>query len=115
MSQRQRTTGSRLPHTVGFRSNIGSSEIMEEQNEVAENKLCGNVRELKSLSIKISDEVKEHSRLLNKADNTFDNVDGLLGSTLRKMTHLRKSGHRYYLLYIFPFCLFVFFIIWYII
>jgi blocked-early-in-transport protein 1 len=91
---------------------FGGHEYLEEQNNAAENELHDKVKLLNSLAIDIGDEVKNHNKLLNEADNAFDSVGGLLGKTIGNVGKLLKSGSRYYLLYLFFFVIFVFFILW---
>jgi len=92
--------------------NYGGHEHLEEQNNAAEDELRDKVGLLKTLAIDIGDEVKEHNKLLNEADNAFDSVGGLLGKTIGNVGKLLKSGSRYYMLYLFFFAIFVFFILW---
>jgi blocked-early-in-transport protein 1 len=108
MTYRQRTGANRLPPTLG----VGGHEQLEEQNTAQEGELRDKVGLLKSLAIDIGAEVKEHNKLLNEADDTFDNVGGLLGATIGNVKKLAKSGYRYYILYLFLFTLFVFFVLW---
>jgi len=108
MYHRQRTNGAGQPTTFG----VGGHEYLEEQNNAAESELHDKVGLLKSLAIDIGTEVKEHNTLLNEADDAFDSVGGLLGATIGKVRLLAKSGSRYYLLYLFVFCLFVFLVLW---
>ena len=112
MYHRQRTGGpAGLPPTTI--SGIGGNEELEEQNSAAENELKDKVGLLKSLAIDIGTEVKEHNKLLNDADDAFDSVGGLLGTTIGKVRHLAKSGYRYYILYLFLFSIFVFLVLWF--
>jgi blocked-early-in-transport protein 1 len=110
MYHRQRAGGNSIPPTT---IGVGGHEQLEEQNTAAEGELHDKVGLLKSLAIDIGDEVKLHNKLLNEADDTFDNVGGLLGNTIGKVRQLAKSGYRYYLLYLFLFCIFVFLVLWF--
>lgn len=109
MYHRQRAGGTGYPPPVGA---VGGNEQLEEQNSAAEGELRDKVGLLKSLAIDIGTEVKEHNKLLNEADDTFDSVGGLLGATIGNVKKLAKSGYRYYILYLFLFTLFVFFVLW---
>ena len=112
MYHRQITGGpAGLPPTTI--SGIGGHEELEEQNSVAENELKDKVGLLISLAIDIGTEAKEHDRLLNEAEYAFDSVGGLLGTTIGKVRQLAKSGYRYYFLYLFIFCIFVFLVLWF--
>lgn len=108
MYHRQKTGGTGLPPSVV----VGGHEQLEDQNTAAEGELRDKVGLLKSLAIDIGAEVKEHNKLLNEADDTFDNVGGLLGATIGNVRKLAKSGYRYYILYLFLFIIFVFFVLW---
>ena len=78
----------------------GGHEYLEEQNTAQESELREKVGLLKELTIQIGDEVKEHNRLLNDADNSFDTVGGLLVNSIGKIKELAKSGYKYYFLYL---------------
>jgi blocked-early-in-transport protein 1 len=108
MYHRQRQGANGPPPTFA----VGGHEHLEEQNNVAEGELKDKIGLLKSLAIDIGDEVKEHNKLLNEADNAFDSVGGLLSKTIGNVGKLLKSGSRYYLLYLFFFAIFVFFVLW---
>lgn len=92
-----------------------SHDYLEEQNNDREEELKGKVSALKSLSIDIGAEVREHNRLLKDVDDDFDSTSGLLGKSISKVLQLAKSSHRYYFLYLFFFCIFVFLVLWFVI
>lgn len=90
----------------------GGHEYLEEQNTAQESELRDKVGLLKSLTIQIGDEVKEHNKLLKDTDDTFDSVGSLLSNTIGKVKQLAKSGYKYYFLYLFLFVIFVVIVIW---
>ena len=97
---------------AGFeQQNIGH-EHLEEDNEAAETELRSKVNALKSLSIDIGTEVREQNRLLKDVDDEFDSTFGQLQHNIQRVLKLVKSGNRYHMLYLFLFCLFVFFVLW---
>ena len=80
MSARQRGA-----HVLGYHtdsSNFSSNQIghehLEEDNEHAESELASKITGLKSLSIQIGEEVREHNRLLKDVDDEFDSTFGQL-------------------------------------
>ncbi len=87
-------------------------EHLEEENNQAEEELRSKVSALKSLSIDIGTEVREHNRLLKDTDNEFDSAGALLQNSMKRVQTLLKSGNRYHFFYLFLFCLFVFFVLW---
>jgi|ERR1711902_231123 len=88
------------------------NEHLEEENDKAESELRSKVSALKSLSIDIGVEVREHNKLLKEVDDEFDSTFGQLQHNIQRVLKLVKSGSRYHMLYLFLFCLFVFFVIW---
>jgi blocked-early-in-transport protein 1 len=91
--------------------NVGN-EHLEDENSQAETELRSKVSALKSLSIDIGTEVREHNRLLKDVDDEFDSTFGHLQNNIQKVLKLVKSGNRYHMVYLFLFCLFVFFVLW---
>ncbi len=102
----------------GNRGQVGGQyyghESLEEQNNVREEELRGKIGALKSLTIDIGAEVREHNRLLRDVDDGFDSAGGLLRQSMDKVLSLAKGGSRHHLLYLFLFCLFVFLVLWWI-
>ena len=90
-------------------------EHLEEENENAETELRSKVSALKSLSIDIGTEIREQNVDWNRLDDEFDSTFGQLLNNIQRVVKLAKSGSRYHLFYLFLFCLFVFFIIWWLI
>ena len=91
------------------------NEHLEEENDKAESELRSKVSALKSLSIDIGVEVREHNKLLKEVDDEFDSTFGQLQHNIQRVLKLVKSGSRYPMLFFFLFCLFVFFVIWFLI
>ena len=87
-------------------------ESIEDQNNATEEELKGKIGALKSLSIDIGAEVREHNKLLRDMDDGFDANAGLLQQSMSKVLHMARSGSRYHMLYLFLFCLFVFIVLW---
>jgi len=108
--------GSRYPVYPGSgASGVQGHEYLEEENTEREEEMRKKIGALKSLTIDIGAEVKEHNRLLRETDDLFDSVQGGLSNAMNKVRGLLSSGNRYHMLYLFAFCLFVFFVLWLII
>jgi len=90
-------------------------ESLEEDNTRSEEELKGKIGALKSLTIDIGSEVREHNRLLRDVDDGFDKAQGSLTQSINKVLQLARSGSRYHLLYLFLFALFVFTVLWWVI
>ncbi|XP_068707893.1 BET1 homolog [Montipora foliosa] len=89
--------------------------MLEEENERMVDHLSSKVQALKSLTIDIGQEVRYQNKMLGEMDTDFDAGGSLLSSTMGRLTALTKKGHHRVMLYLFLFCLFVFFVAWYII
>eukprot|EP00112_Aurelia_sp_Birch-Aquarium-sp1_P000746 Seg1073.1 transcript_id=Seg1073.1/GoldUCD/mRNA.D3Y31 product=BET1 protein_id=Seg1073.1/GoldUCD/D3Y31 len=90
-----------------------SYEMVENENENMVNHLSTKVQALKSLSIEIGQEVKHQNKLLGDMDSGFDETGSFLSNTMNRLTTLTKRGHHKIILYLLLFCLFVFFIAWF--
>ena len=102
---RGRPAGNQGPYYMGH-------ESLEDQNNANEEDLKGKIGALKSLSIDIGAEVREHNKLLRDMDDGFDSNAGLLQQSMSKVMQMAKSSSRYHMLYLFLFCLFVFMVLW---
>lgn len=88
---------------------------------------------LKSLTIDIGHEVREHNKILRDVDDGFDSTSGFLQKNINNVLKLARSGSRfgfiptfipfsnvlmmpsnsrYHLFYLFLFAIFVFVVIW---
>ncbi|GMI43676.1 hypothetical protein TrCOL_g2930 [Triparma columacea] len=73
---------------------------MENQNNERIGALSDQVATLKSLTLDINTEVSEQNRLLDGMDTSFNNIGGLLGSTMNRITTMMDatgSRHMWYL------------------
>ena len=92
--------GSRSAHSHSSQNASFSSssyrghEQLEEDNSRREDELKGKIGALKSLTIDIGGEIREHNRILADADDQFDSVSGILGQSISKVLSLAKSGSR---------------------
>ncbi|KAM7435858.1 protein transport protein bet1 [Porites harrisoni] len=90
-------------------------QMLEEENDRIVDHLSSKVQALKSLTIDIGHEVKYQNKMLSEMDTDFDSGGSLLSATMGRLTALTKKGHHRVMLYLILFCLFVFFVAWYII
>ena len=97
------------PHPQG---GVYGNESLEEENEYLEGELKGKISALKSLSIDIGTEVKEHNKFLKEMDDQFDSTHSMFSNTIGKVLRLAKSNHKYYIYYLLAFCMFVFLVLW---
>ncbi|KAK9396253.1 BET1 like [Crotalus adamanteus] len=95
-------------------TNSGYS-VYEEENEKLTESLRSKVTAIKSLSIEIGTEVKQHNKLLTEMDNDFDSTSGFLGATMGRLKILSRGSQTKLLCYMMLFSLFVFFVIYWII
>ncbi|KAF6017667.1 hypothetical protein EB796_024034 [Bugula neritina] len=106
----RRTVGdTSYPGDSGYQS---SPNHVEDENSRAENHLASQVKQLKSLTIDIGDEVRYQNKMLSGMDDDFDKSGGFLSSTMNRLTAITKSGGNWHLCYLLLFCLFVFFVLW---
>ncbi|VDD93636.1 unnamed protein product [Enterobius vermicularis] len=90
-----------------------ANDFMERQNDDLVEKLSSKVAALKKITIAIGDDVRDQNRLLNEVDSEFDASKSLLGSTMKRLGIVARSGGGSMLCYLVLFSLFVFFIIYY--
>uniref|UniRef100_K7G7L8 BET1 homolog n=1 Tax=Pelodiscus sinensis TaxID=13735 RepID=K7G7L8_PELSI len=95
-------------------TNSGYS-VHEEENERLTESLRTKVSAIKSLSIEIGTEVKNHNKMLSDMDSDFDSTGGLLGATIGRLKTLSRGSQTKLLCYMMLFALFVFFVIYWII
>lgn len=105
-------TSSMRRNNQGYQPVPQSSNAIEEQNDDLTEQLKDKIHSLKSLSIDIGNEVKEHNKFLNGLDDDFERTGGFLGRTMGRVVKLSKGSHNHIILYLFLFSVLVFFIIW---
>ncbi|CAB4055501.1 unnamed protein product [Lepeophtheirus salmonis] len=89
-------------------------ESLEDDNSSLELDLKKKVDALKSISINIGAEAREHYRLLQAADDEMDSTNSLLSSTSNHVMKILgiSRRHSYYFIYLVLFILFITFILW---
>ena len=107
-----------MRRTHGYHYNALPTEAadgIEEENDEMTNHLSERITALRSLTIDIGNEVREHNRLAREMDDALDKTYGFLGNTLNKVLRLSKGRHNYYICYLCLFAVFVFFVLYVII
>eukprot|EP01137_Pigoraptor_chileana_P035131 Opistho-2@28717 len=92
-----------------------ASTMYEQQNDALVGDLANKVSMLKSLTININDEVREHNKMLDEMQDDFGGVGGLLKGSMNRLSGLMKAGHNKHMCYLILFVVFVFFVIYYIV
>ncbi|EEB20438.1 conserved hypothetical protein [Pediculus humanus corporis] len=92
--------------------NSDRTNAIEEQNEELTEALGDKVHMLKSLTIDLGHEVKEHNKFLSGLEEDFERSGGFLSKTINRVVRLGKGSHNYYILYLLLFSFIVFLIIW---
>ena len=87
-------------------------QYMESENDALVNGLASKVSELKQLSIAIGSDVREQNNMLNDLDSSFDKTGGLLGSTMKRLGLVSKSGGNCTMTYLAVFVFVVFLLLW---
>uniref|UniRef100_A0A0N5BV15 t-SNARE coiled-coil homology domain-containing protein n=1 Tax=Strongyloides papillosus TaxID=174720 RepID=A0A0N5BV15_STREA len=94
------------------RNGTRPDHFLEQQNNELTENLANKAKALKRITIAISDDVREQNRLLNEMDDDFLKSNSLLGTTMKKLGIVTRSGGNKLLLYLVLFALFVFFVIY---
>jgi len=92
----------------------GGSYLEQENDRLVEN-LRAKANALKSLTIDIGHEVRQQNAQLDEMDTGFDAGTGLLGSTMRRLGFISKSGGHRFTCYLALFAFAVFVVIWFMI
>ena len=87
-------------------------QYMESENDALINGLSGKVTQLKELTIAIGSDVREQNNMLNNLNSSFDSTGGLLGSTMKRLNGLAKSGGDCTMTYLAVFVFLVFLVLW---
>ncbi|TMW63226.1 hypothetical protein Poli38472_002167 [Pythium oligandrum] len=87
--------------------------LLEEQNDEQISHLSLQIKELKSLTRNIHDEVVDQNRYLDGMGKEFDNTEGLLGGTMKRLGIMMDQGGSKHMLYLIGFVVFVFVLLYY--
>jgi len=110
--QRPSSRGSASSNMANNQS-AGASSFLEQENDRLVENLRAKATALKSLTIDIGNEVRQQNKQLDEMDAGFDSGAGLLGSTMRRLGLISKSGGHRFTCYLALFAFAVFIVIWY--
>jgi hypothetical protein len=79
-------------------SNIEQSHMLEEENNRMIDDLSDQVGLLKSLSLRIQKDIKDHDVLIGEIDKGFDSTGELLSAAMKKLGSLMNQGGANYFL-----------------
>ncbi|UXI18054.1 dedicator of cytokinesis protein 7 [Sarcoptes scabiei] len=102
-------TSRRHPYT---NDDFFSSHLQSNGNDNLIDGLRNQVSQLKSLTLDIGDEIKEHNRFIKDLDNDFDSTWNNLTKSMSRLKMIAMSGNNRYIWYLLLFSLFVFSWIW---
>ncbi|XP_064384261.1 BET1 homolog [Halichondria panicea] len=94
----------------GGASHVQTHEMVESQNDQMVTQMADKVRQLKSISIDIGDEMRKQNSYLGGMGEEFDSAGGLLGGSMKRLKGLANAGHNRWMCYIILFIVGVFFI-----
>jgi len=87
---------------------ISGNNYLEQHNDDMVEELSSKGSTLKRVTIAIGDDVREQNRLLTEMDSGFDMSKGMLGTTMRRLGLVSRSGGRNVLCYLVLFAFFIF-------
>ena len=92
-----------------------SRNLSEEQNNEQIDHLSLQITQLKQLTTNIHGEVVSQNKFLDGMGSDFDNADGLLGGTLKKIGSMMEHGGSNHMCMLIVFVVVIFVILYYII
>ncbi|KAG6574460.1 uncharacterized protein IUM83_07174 [Phytophthora cinnamomi] len=103
------------------RSQVGGSvdngeqakRLLEEQNDEQISHLSLQITQLKQLSGSIHAEVVDQNRFLDGMGKEFDNTEGLLGGTMKRLGIMMDQGGSKHMLYLILFVVVVFVLLYF--
>lgn len=87
-------------------------DILTEQNDAMQDELLLKAQQLRSVVTVIGDEVSEHNRILGGMQDNMNKTEGLLGTTLGKLTEMGKHGGSKHMCYMALFFFFMIFLLY---
>ncbi|XP_046860500.1 BET1 homolog [Xenia sp. Carnegie-2017] len=105
-----------MRRTAGGAHDYGAPQarhMLEEENDRMVDDLSNKVQALKSLTIDIGNEVRAQNQMLRGMDDDFDKTGSFLSATMGRLTALTNKGHQWIMCYLLLFCVFVFFVVYY--
>merc|ERR1712087_757241 len=83
-------------------------DFMQKENDAQIGSLADKVSQLKEISIRIGNHVREDNKLLEGLDNNFDATGGVLKGTMQRLNNMVNSKDSRHMLYLALFVVFVF-------
>ena len=106
-------TGNSFPRENDRHRNLDPYGV-ENDNDFHTDELRDKVASLKSLTIEIGNEVREHNKLLDSLGERFDFSKSALGASLQRLGLISKKGYKHSnLCFLLMFCVFVFAVMWF--
>ena len=92
-----------------------NTQNVEQDNEIQADELRDKVASLKSLTIEIGNEVREHNKFLDTLGDDLEKSRGLLGAAFSKLGFISRKGYKQSnICYLLMFCFVVFWIMWFV-
>ncbi|TDH65431.1 hypothetical protein CCR75_002058 [Bremia lactucae] len=104
---------SRLQAGENANSGEQAKRLLEEQNDEQISHLSLQITQLKQLSGNIHEEVLNQNRLLDSMGKEFDNTDGLLNGTMKRLSVMMEQGGSIHMLYLVLFVVVVFVLLYF--
>ncbi|CAH0477726.1 unnamed protein product [Peronospora belbahrii] len=92
-----------------------AKRLLEEQNDEQISHLSLQITQLKQLSGNIHSEVVDQNRFLDGMGKEFDNTEGLLGGTMKRLGVMMEQGGSKHMLYLILFVIMVFLLLYFVI
>lgn len=96
-------------------STMNANSHLEQENNRLTDSLRDKVSALKSLGIEIGDEARNQNRYISDMDDDFEASKSLLGSTMRRLGLVSKSGGHRFTCYLILFAFTVFLVIYWLV
>ncbi|KAG2789136.1 hypothetical protein PC116_g7614 [Phytophthora cactorum] len=90
-----------------------AKRLLEEQNDEQISHLSLQITQLKQLSGNIHAEVVDQNRFLDGMGKEFDNTEGLLGGTMKRLGVMMEQGGSKHMLYLIMFVVVVFVLLYF--
>ncbi|CAI5714159.1 unnamed protein product [Hyaloperonospora brassicae] len=90
-----------------------AKRLLEEQNDEQISHLSLQITQLKQLSGSIHTEVVDQNRFLDGMGKEFDNTEGLLGGTMKRLGAMMEQGGSKHMLYLILFVVVVFLLLYF--
>lgn len=92
-----------------------TQSMLERQNNQQVDELRAKVNSLKSVSIDIHDELKNHNEMLDVLGNDADETFAFMGVSTKRLGKLMQSGNGRVMCYLIGFVVTTFIVIWFLI